>query len=103
MTRTSKILTLAVLAVAIQLAAASGASALGQITYGGCISGDGSGGLCGSAGSTALDGARASDISPDGRQLYVASFNGNSVVVLDRAPGGQAPTRAAYRTTAPAV
>jgi 6-phosphogluconolactonase (cycloisomerase 2 family) len=76
--------------VAVQLGAAGNASALGQITYGGCISGDGSGGLCGSAnGSTALDGARASDISPDGRQLYVASFNGSAVVVFDRAPGGQ--------------
>jgi DNA-binding beta-propeller fold protein YncE len=87
--RARRWLALAALAVGIPLATAGDASALGQISYGGCISKDGSGGLCGPASESALKGADAVAISPDGRTAYVAAREGDAVAVLDRAPGGQ--------------
>src|SRR4051812_35272083 len=89
MTRIPPYLVIAVLAVAVQLGAAGNASALGQITYGGCISNDGSSGLCGPGGGSSLDGAQMIAISPDGRSAYVAAAGANAVAVLDRSPGGQ--------------
>jgi DNA-binding beta-propeller fold protein YncE len=80
---------LAVLATGVQLAAAGNASALGQISFGGCISNDGSGGLCGTASPDATKGATDVAISPDGRTAYVTAREGNAIAVFDRAPAGQ--------------
>ncbi len=54
----------------------------------GCVSETGTGGLC--ADGKALDGAFEVAISPDGRTVYVASPNSDSVAVFDRdeATGG---------------
>jgi DNA-binding beta-propeller fold protein YncE len=89
MKRTPTYVTLAVLAVALPLTAASSASALGQISYGGCISNDGSGGLCGPTNDSPLKGAEHIALSPDGKTAYVASSGSSAVAVLDRSPGGQ--------------
>lgn len=50
----------------------------------GCISDDGSGGLCRDG--TALDGAFSVSKSPDGKNLYVSSSRSNAVVIFDRNP-----------------
>jgi DNA-binding beta-propeller fold protein YncE len=50
----------------------------------GCISEDGSGGLCQDG--TALDGANIVTVSPDGRNVYATAQNSDSVVVFDRNP-----------------
>ena len=52
----------------------------------GCVSEDGTGGLCQNG--TALDGASAIAASPDGESVYVSSFNSRAVAVFDRAPSG---------------
>jgi DNA-binding beta-propeller fold protein YncE len=82
-------LALAALAAGILLATAGNASAPGQISYGGCISSDGSGGLCGTATADATKGAQSVAISPDGRTAYVAAGEGDAVAVFDLAPRGQ--------------
>src|SRR3954470_19237639 len=84
-----KALCIAVLAVVIPLAAAGNASALGQISYGGCISNDGSGGLCGPANGNPL--TNPTDVAgrPDGRTVYVTGGGSAALAVLDRSPGGQ--------------
>ena len=76
-------------AIGIQMAIAANASALGQIEYGGCISDNGSGGLCADAPGAPLDGATPVVGSPDGKQVYVAGGTSDSVAVFDRAPAGQ--------------
>jgi DNA-binding beta-propeller fold protein YncE len=48
----------------------------------GCISGDGSGGAC--ADGIALDGAGGVSVSPDGRNVYIASGGGAAVAVFAR-------------------
>jgi DNA-binding beta-propeller fold protein YncE len=48
----------------------------------GCISETGTGGAC--AGGVALDGPFSVAVSPDGRSVYVASFNSDAVAVFDR-------------------
>ena len=48
----------------------------------GCVSEDGSDGQC--ADGTGLDGARGIALTPDGRNLYVASVFGNSVAAFSR-------------------
>ena len=47
-----------------------------------CVSSDGTAGRCGRA--PTLADARMVALSPDGRQLYVASYEGDAVTVLDR-------------------
>jgi DNA-binding beta-propeller fold protein YncE len=64
-------------------------AASGQLTYAGCVSANGSGGLCADAPGIMLDGASASAVSPDGATVYVTAQNTRSINVLDRAPGGQ--------------
>jgi DNA-binding beta-propeller fold protein YncE len=64
-------------------------AASGQLTYAGCVSANGSGGLCADAPGIMLDGASASAVSPDGATVYVTAQNIRSISVLDRAPGGQ--------------
>src|SRR5215208_3191003 len=68
---------------------ATQASALGQITYGGCVSGSGSGGLCGVGNASAMDGSSSVVTSPDGRSLYTVAKDGTAITVYDRAPAGQ--------------
>jgi DNA-binding beta-propeller fold protein YncE len=53
----------------------------------GCISYDGGGGLCTNGGS-ALQGAYAVAVSPDGASVYVSAYFANAVVVFDRAANG---------------
>jgi 6-phosphogluconolactonase (cycloisomerase 2 family) len=52
-------------------------------TLGGCVSEDGSGGRC--ATGTALDGVASIAVSPDGKHVYVASFESNAVAAFARA------------------
>jgi DNA-binding beta-propeller fold protein YncE len=59
----------------------------GQLSYDGCVSDDGSGGSCASAGGSSLSAADGVAVSPDGRSVYVAG--GNDVVHFFAAPGGQ--------------
>jgi len=65
------------------------AAAGGQLTYDGCISNDGSGGLCVDAPGTPLSGAEAVAVSPDGRSVYVASASSGTITHFFAAPGGQ--------------
>ncbi len=51
-----------------------------------CITDDSSG--CGQVGATGLAGARRVTVSPDGKNVYVAGQNSNSIAALSRAPGG---------------
>ena len=60
----------------------------GQLTFGGCLANDGSGG-CGDLPFAPLTGARGVTVSPDGRSVYVVSQNANSVAHFFRAPAGQ--------------
>jgi DNA-binding beta-propeller fold protein YncE len=61
----------------------------GQIAYAGCVSWDGSGGLCADAPGSVLKGAFNAKASADGSSVYVMGLDSQSVNVLDRAPGGQ--------------
>src|ERR1019366_1341696 len=61
----------------------------GQLTYDGCVSNDGSGGLCGDAPGTPLSGAESVAVSPDGRSVYVASATSGTITHFFAAPGGQ--------------
>jgi DNA-binding beta-propeller fold protein YncE len=56
----------------------------------GCVSETGTGGAC--ADGSGLDGAIAVAVSPDGRNVYVASFGSNLIVVFDRNPATGALT-----------
>lgn len=60
----------------------------GALALDGCLSSTGDGG-CGKLPGAALTGARAVAVSPDGRSVYVASYNRGSVTHFFRAPGGQ--------------
>ncbi len=87
---TRKFLLLFALALLITLCAAALASGMGQLSphggKGSCISVKERGCRKGRA----LFGAENIAISPDGRNLYVASYTGDSVAVLDRDPDGGA-------------
>ena len=61
----------------------------GQLTYDGCVSSSGSGGLCANAQSSALTGAHSVAVSPDGRSLYVVGTFDSAVAHLSAAPQGQ--------------
>jgi DNA-binding beta-propeller fold protein YncE len=61
----------------------------GQLTYDGCISNDGSGGLCAAASGSPLSGADAVAVSPDGRSVYVGSATSGTITHFFAAPGGQ--------------
>ncbi len=61
----------------------------GQLTYDGCISNDGSGGLCAAASGSPLSGADAVAVSPDGRSVYVASALSGAITHFFAAPAGQ--------------
>jgi DNA-binding beta-propeller fold protein YncE len=65
------------------------AAAGGQLTYDGCVSNDGSGGLCADAPGTPLSGAESVAVSPDGRSVYVASATSGTITHFFAAPGGQ--------------
>lgn len=78
-----------VLATVLCLVMAESASALGQITFGGCVSGDGSAGACADVDGNPIDGPQSAAISPDGNHLYAVGQTGNSVAVFGRAPQGQ--------------
>jgi DNA-binding beta-propeller fold protein YncE len=87
---TKHITTALALAVsALVLATAENAFALGQISYGGCVSATGSGGLCAPTGNKALTNPSYVAISPDGGSLYAAGQNGSGISVFRRAPHGQ--------------
>jgi DNA-binding beta-propeller fold protein YncE len=61
----------------------------GQISYGGCLNNDGSQG-CGDLPAAPIDGPAGVAVSPDGKSLYVASFNGDSIAhFFSRGPEGQ--------------
>ena len=79
----------AVLAAALSLTMAEGASALGQITFGGCVSGDGLGGTCADVDGNPIDGPQGAAVSPDGNHVYVAGQSANAIAVFGRAPQGQ--------------
>jgi DNA-binding beta-propeller fold protein YncE len=61
----------------------------GQLTYDGCISNDGSGGLCADAPGSPLSGAQAVAVSPDGRSVYVVSGTSGTLTHFFAAAGGQ--------------
>jgi len=61
----------------------------GQISYDGCVSNDGSGGLCADAPGTPLSGAESVAVSPDGRSVYVASAASGTITHFFAAAGGQ--------------
>jgi hypothetical protein len=61
----------------------------GQLTYDGCVSSSGSGGACANAGGSALTGAHAVAVSPDGRSVYVVGTFASAVAHLSAAPQGQ--------------
>jgi DNA-binding beta-propeller fold protein YncE len=61
----------------------------GQLTYDGCVSNDGSGGLCADAPGTPLSGAESVAVSPDGRSVYVASATSGTITHFFAAPDGQ--------------
>ena len=61
----------------------------GQLTYGGCVSNDGSGGLCADAPGTPLEFADSVAVSPDGRSVYVASALSGTITHFFAAPAGQ--------------
>jgi sugar lactone lactonase YvrE len=82
-------LILGLLTLGIQLALSANALALGQLSYGGCVSSDGSSGLCAAASGSSLTGATSVAVSPDGTTVYVTAYNGRALAVLNRAPTGQ--------------
>ena len=61
----------------------------GQLSYDGCVSDNGSGGLCADAPGSPLNAPTAVAVSPDGRSVYTTSGNGNAVVHFTAAPQGQ--------------
>ena len=61
----------------------------GQLTYDGCVSNDGSGGLCADAPGTPLELADSVAVSPDGRSVYVGSATSGTITHFFAAPGGQ--------------
>ncbi len=61
----------------------------GQLTYDGCVSDDGSGGLCADAPGAPLSGTESVAVSPDGRSVYVASATSGTITHFFAAPGGQ--------------
>jgi DNA-binding beta-propeller fold protein YncE len=65
------------------------AAAGGQLTYDGCVSNDGSGGLCADAPGTPLSGADSVAVSPNGRSVYVVSATSGTVTHFFAAPAGQ--------------
>lgn len=77
------------LAAVLCLTMAEGASALGQISFGGCVSGDGSAGFCADVPGNPVDGPQSAAISPDGNHLYAVGQSANAVAVFGRAPHGQ--------------
>jgi DNA-binding beta-propeller fold protein YncE len=77
------------LAVGIHLVMSANALALGQIAYRGCVSGDGSSGLCAATDGLSLSGAGSVTVSPDGKTAYVALFDTGAIAVLNRAADGQ--------------
>lgn len=85
----TSILAAVALALAMVLFCAARADAVGQVTFGGCVSQDGSGGLCAPVGNPSIDGPLETAISPEGGSLYAAAVNGNAVSVYRRAPRGQ--------------
>jgi sugar lactone lactonase YvrE len=82
-------LTIAVLAIGIAslqaIAVPAGASAVGELTYQGCIANGGASG-CVDAAQDSLGGAEGVAVSPDGKSVYVASFSGDSVTAFSRDP-----------------
>lgn len=81
-------LVLGVPAVGAQLVFAFDALALGQISDGGCLSSDGSGGLPTATGAPSLTGATSVAVSPEGTTVC-AAFNCRAVAVFNRAPADQ--------------
>ncbi len=81
------------LALALSLAGswllAADAGAVGEISYDGCISNDGSSGSCADAPGTPLTGPNGVAVSPDGKSVYVVSSGSNAIVHFFVAPGGQ--------------
>src|ERR1019366_7450126 len=61
----------------------------GQLTYDGCISGDGSGGACAVASPDALGSPTSVTVSPDGKSVYVAAAQPGAVSHFFAAAGGQ--------------
>ena len=65
------------------------AAAGGQLTYDGCVSNDGSGGLCADAPGTPLSGADSVAVSPNGRSVYVVSVSSHTLTHFFAAAAGQ--------------
>ena len=65
------------------------AAAGGQLTYDGCVSNDGSGGLCADAPGTPLSGADSVAVSPNGRSVYVVSASSHTLTHFFAAAAGQ--------------
>jgi DNA-binding beta-propeller fold protein YncE len=78
------VLAIASLSVLVQAAAAGD-----DISYEGCVSSDGSGGLCADAPGTPLDGAASVAVSPDGKSVYVTSAGSGTITHFLAAAGGQ--------------
>ena len=72
------------------------AAAQGQITYGGCVSDNGSGGLCADVPGSSLDGALGVAVSPDAHSVYVASLTSTAVTHFTAAPQGQITQESCY-------
>ncbi len=65
--------------VSLGVLAQPGSAAIGDLSYHGCVSNDGSGGLCADTPGTPFSGADAEAVSPDGKSLYVTSFTSGTI------------------------
>jgi DNA-binding beta-propeller fold protein YncE len=86
-TRLALILSVALLSLGVL--AAPGSAAVGDISYEGCVSNDGSGGLCADAPGTPLRGAGGVAVSPDGKSVYMTSFTSGTISHFFVGPQGR--------------
>src|SRR5471030_324992 len=78
-----------VLAIASLTGLVQAAIAGSDISYDGCVSSDGSGGLCVDAPGSPLDGASKVAVSPNGKSVYVVSAASGTITHFFVAAGGQ--------------